>query len=68
MNQNIERRTFLAVGAASLAATATASAEKADDTKSKTPKGFKKATKYYMVQPGKSLPFQTASALKRPRI
>ena len=53
MNQNIERRTFLAVGAASLAATA-ARADKAEP-KSKTPNGFKKATKHYMVKPGKTL-------------
>ena len=54
MTQNIERRTFLAAGAASLAATV-AHADKTVEAKSKTPNGFQKATKYYMVKPGKTL-------------
>ena len=54
MSQNIPRRTFLAAGAASLAAVA-ARADKTIEAKSKTPNGFMKATKYYMVKPGKTL-------------
>ena len=53
MTPNIPRRTFLAAGAAALASSARA--DKTVEAKSKTPNGFLKATKYYMVQPGKTL-------------
>lgn len=50
---SVDRRTFLQ---ASLATSAAGSAlAAADDRPAKTPAGFKKAVKYYMVQPGKTL-------------
>ena len=48
----MDRREFIATGATFAATAALA----ADETKpDKTPNGFKKAVKYYMVQPGKTL-------------
>jgi hexulose-6-phosphate isomerase len=52
MSDPLDRRTFLAAAAAFAATAALA----ADETKpEKTPNGFKKSVKYYMVQPGKNL-------------
>jgi hexulose-6-phosphate isomerase len=51
MNDRIPRRTFLAATAGLLAASASADEKRP----ARTPNGFKKAVKYYMVQPGKTL-------------
>src|SRR4051812_4790208 len=51
MSTLMPRRAFLAASAAAVAGAAQAQ----DKTAGKTPNGFKKAVKYYMVQPGKTL-------------
>src|SRR5262249_58916163 len=55
MSEPIDRRAFLAAGAGSALAASAALAADEKKQPDKTPNGFEKAVKYYMVRPGKTL-------------